>query len=96
MVSNLRECTLFSLNRLDFFTHRLQIRDIQDFLEPEPDTIENPTRHYAANAPKCLDIAINTYRALTLADVFETLPPRPQVDRILYVYFSAKDTRNRE
>lgn len=96
MVSNLRECRLFSLNRLDFFTHRLQIRDIQDFLEPEGDTIENPTRLYAANASKCPDIAINTHRALTLADVFETLPPRPQGDRILYVYFSAKDTRNRE
>ncbi|PMD21121.1 hypothetical protein NA56DRAFT_659131 [Hyaloscypha hepaticicola] len=70
------------------------IRDIQDFLEPETDTIENPTRPYAENASKCPDIAINTHRALTLADVFETLPPRPQVDRILYVYFSAKDTRN--
>jgi hypothetical protein len=83
-------------NLLAFLPHRLQIRDIQDFLEPEPDTTEDHTRTYAANASKCPDIAINTYRALTLADVFETLPPRPQVDRILYVYFSAKDTRNRE
>ncbi|KAE9367933.1 hypothetical protein N431DRAFT_548239 [Stipitochalara longipes BDJ] len=67
------------------------IRDIQGVLEPDTEPNEEAPPFHAATST---DIIMKTRTTFTLADVFESLPPRPQVDSLIYVYFSAKDTRN--
>ncbi|KAI9743488.1 MAG: hypothetical protein M1818_002801 [Claussenomyces sp. TS43310] len=64
------------------------IQDIRGVLEPDMDNIEEISP--LTNGP---DIGVNASQMLKMADVFNSLPSRAVVDRLLYVYFNAKYIR---
>ncbi|EXJ69562.1 uncharacterized protein A1O5_07598 [Cladophialophora psammophila CBS 110553] len=63
------------------------IKDIQGCLAPEPDGTENGDFLNYRDDP---DILLSNSQLLTLAEVCNSLPPRPVVDKLLSVQFNAR------
>lgn len=75
------------------FAHSSQLRDLQGFLEPEVEDVEENT---AEDDSSCRDITLDTARSLTLDDVFGSLPPRSICDDLADTYFNGPMAPTRE
>ncbi|KAI9714185.1 MAG: hypothetical protein M1828_001200 [Chrysothrix sp. TS-e1954] len=64
------------------------IRDIRGVLDPAIEASQDSFDMTSSMEP---DVLIDTAQQITLLDVFESLPPRQECDRLLSVYFNTKD-----
>lgn len=75
------------LNHHHTHTYLLQIRGIKGLLDTDTgNDNEVPVDRFAGGP----DVVIDTTQPLTAHDICKSLPPRPAVDKLLSVYFNAK------
>ncbi|KAF4636153.1 hypothetical protein G7Y89_g1939 [Cudoniella acicularis] len=67
------------------------IRDIHGILDADPEEAEENS---LSTLPEGIDVFLDTAQTLTTTDVYNSLPPRFAVDKLLSAYFNGKHNQN--